>query len=78
MVIGILADPERTKEGACMYCSTTSIAFGPLFADRAELEAFLLWRSRHPDFQAADLRKLSPGTLYDLYIKFLSDTGRLA
>jgi len=45
------------RANVCLYCSTTGIAFGPVFASSFDAEDFLQWWNTISD--AADLRELS-------------------
>lgn len=47
------------EDNACLYCSVTDMAFGPLFEDEGEAEDFLAWLMTDP-------RKLSANDLIDL------------
>lgn len=41
--MGIEILEGRDLGQACLTCNTTGVAFGPLFEDREEAEAFLAW-----------------------------------
>lgn len=44
ILVGKLDGGHRDNpDGACLYCSTTGVVFGPLFADGDEAEGFLAW-----------------------------------
>jgi hypothetical protein len=63
----ILYDSE--SDYAALYCSTTMVAFGPIFHDEgegadAEAEAFMKWLVRDP-------RTLSDGELQAAYSEWL-------
>ena len=61
----------RINEGdgttaAVLYCSTSGLAFGPLFTDDGEAEAFLAWAyERH-----GDVRSMEPREVADLLSEF--------
>lgn len=54
---------EDNEVGAVLYCSVTDWAFGPIFADRDEAQAFLDWLPSDP-------RSLSDGDLDDKFSEF--------
>jgi hypothetical protein len=51
--------------GACLYCSTSMTAFGPIFEDEFEAEAFVKWLPNEPD-----PRQYSSEKLDDLYCEW--------
>ena len=53
------------RTNVCLYCSTTGLAFGPVFASSFDAEDFLSWWNTHDD--ATDLRKLTPAELAIAY-----------
>ena len=57
----ILEDPEN---GACFYCSTTGIAFGPVMGNREEAEMFC-------QFVPCDPRSLTQREIMDKYSDFV-------
>lgn len=57
----ILEDTEENQ--ACFYCSTSGVAFGPLFESHEEAEAFM-------EFLDADPRKFTVGDLVDKHAEF--------
>jgi hypothetical protein len=59
----ILADSEN---GACFYCSTSGVAFGPVMANREEAELFLEKYFGTPD----DPRHYDQCELMDKYAEF--------
>jgi hypothetical protein len=61
----IQADGEGDSQGACLYCSTSMWAFGPIFEDRDQAEAFLQYLGH------VDPRTLSDGDLETKYADFL-------
>ncbi len=75
MGVRILADPQAFSDGACMYCSTTGVAFGPMFDDRDELVAFLEWWDLQGDLKI-DPRKFTTPELVDIAVRFRDATGR--
>ena len=54
-----------TVSGACFYCSTSMTAFGPIFEDEFEAEAFVKWLPDEPD-----PRQYSSNELHDLYYEW--------
>ena len=55
---------EGYREAACLVCSTSGLAFGPLFESREEADAFLAW------WGGLDLRVLSTSRLVKLVAAF--------
>jgi hypothetical protein len=56
MGVRILHDAETGI--ACLYCSTTQWAFGPLFESREDAAEFLSWLRRDPrDLPDRDLER---------------------
>lgn len=55
----------ETENNAVLYCSTSMWAFGPLFEDADEAQAFLDWLG-------ADPRLLADGHLAEKYSEFLA------
>jgi hypothetical protein len=53
--------------GACLYCSTTMQAFGPIFEDEFEAQDFLKWLPDEPD-----PRVYSSSELVGLYSEWLN------
>jgi hypothetical protein len=49
-----------------LYCSTTMWAFGPVFGDAEQAEAFLEW------MQPTDVRSLSDQQLTERYLTFVT------
>lgn len=44
ILVGKLDGGHRDNpDGACLYCSTTGVVFGPVFAGYEEAEGFLAW-----------------------------------
>ena len=62
MGVRILESPD---DGACFYCSTTGVAFGPVFGSLAEAERFL-------QVVPEDPRHFSDKELMDRYADFVS------
>ncbi len=60
-------DGTKDIDGACLYDSVTMTAFGPIFDDEEEVEAFLQAYERTC---AADLRVLSSGELEEVVSKW--------
>ena len=56
------------KTNVCLYCSTTGVAFGPVFASSFDAEDFLGWWNTHDD--ATDLRDLTPTELVAAYARW--------
>ena len=56
------------RTNVCLYCSTTGLAFGPVFASSFDAEDFLEWWNTFDD--ATDLRELTPGELAIAYGKW--------
>lgn len=56
---------DGTYDGAVLYCSTTMWAFGPVFEDREQAQAFLDW------LDPTDPRRLSDAELEAKYGDFL-------
>jgi hypothetical protein len=56
------------KTNVCLYCSTTGVAFGPVFANSFDAEDFLTWWNTHDD--ATDLRDLTPTELVAAYARW--------
>ena len=56
------------KTNVCLYCSTTGVAFGPVFASSFDAEDFLAWWNTHAD--ATDLRDLTPTELVAAYARW--------
>jgi hypothetical protein len=75
MGVRILSDRETGV--ACLYCSTTQWAFGPLFESREDAEEFLAWvRSRsagewakYDKFKVDDTGRCDPRMLTDSGLK---------
>jgi hypothetical protein len=75
MGVRILHDVETGI--ACLYCSTTQWAFGPLFESRQDAEEFLAWvRSRsagewakYDKFEVGDTGRCDPRVLTDRGLK---------
>lgn len=69
MVVGVRIlegnHSHHDRGRAVLYCSTAGVAFGPLFEDGEEAEAFLQFLG--PD---VDPRLLSPKELRDRYTEF--------
>ena len=57
---------DRTN--VCLYCSTTGIAFGPVFASSFDAEDFLDWFSKNS--VSPDPRDLTPTELVVAYAKW--------
>ena len=55
------------KTNACLYCSTTGIAFGPVFASSFDANDFLDWYRNN---SVSDLRDLTPTELVAAYAKW--------
>jgi len=43
ILVGSTRKGERSREEACLVCTTSDTVFGPLFASLEEAEAFLFW-----------------------------------
>lgn len=52
------------REGAVLFCSTTGIAFGPIFNDHDAAEDFLSWVRVHRP--GIELRDCTPGIILRL------------
>ena len=63
MGVRVISDTE-TGESA-LYCSTTMWAFGPVFSDADQAEAFLDW------MEPTDVRSLTDQALTARYLDFL-------
>jgi len=61
-----------THDCVTLYCSTSGWAFGPVFEDADQAEAFLEWTKKHV---GRDLRLLSDEELETEYRKWLSSTA---
>ena len=66
---------------AALYCSTSMVAFGPIFDSQEEAERFLVWLGKDPyDGAPADPRKYRAEELGDIVQDFRDSTdvgGRL-
>jgi hypothetical protein len=82
MGVRILIDKDAGQ--ACLYCSTSDFAFGPVFSDKAgrsadeRAEAFLRWINAHPIsnptsrlFGQFDVRHLEDKDLERAYLTWL-------
>lgn len=54
-------------DGACLYCSTSMWAFGPVFKDHSEAEDFLDWIG-----DGKDLRLMTDKELEGHYLDYLT------
>jgi hypothetical protein len=55
MGVRIMAgDGVGDSQGACLYCSTSGTAFGPIFEDRDDAEGFLEWYGHGTDVRLLD------------------------
>lgn len=63
--MGVRIIEDREDGSAVLYCSTTMRAFGPVFEDRDEVEAFLEWYDR-----GTDLRLLSDARMEEVVSRF--------
>lgn len=62
----IEATGEGDSRGACLYCSTTMWAFGPIFEDADTAQAFLDW------IKPTDPRVMNDNELELKYLDFLA------
>ena len=62
--MGVRVLEGKGQDGACLYCSTTDWAFGPLFSDGEAAEKFLAYAAEH---DGRDLRLLTDEQLQRLY-----------
>lgn len=60
---------DAKEENACLYCSTTMWAFGPLMQSEEEALSFLEWLPK-------DARVYPDDELLDLYHKFCNLTHK--
>jgi hypothetical protein len=67
MAVRILEDKDGYK---ALYCSTTMTAFGPIFYEDDDVEAFLEWLPK-------DARNYTDGELSDQYYQFRDELDKV-
>lgn len=63
-----------TKAGAVMICSTSGLAFGPVFADAEAIERFQAYVRRH---NVRDVRMLAADGIADAHARWKAEDATL-
>lgn len=69
MGLHVISGEYNGRPCAIMFCSTSMWAFGPLFEDEEEVDAFCVWLRNHPQ-GAFDPRTLSDEALADAFARW--------
>ena len=67
----IQGDGTGDGDYAVLYCSTSGTAFGPLFRDHDEAQAFLDWMG-----ESDDPRRYSSSELHEKFSEFREDAAQ--